>query len=33
MTLASVFAYRYRDQTHYGGHAVEIEEWLRERSG
>jgi hypothetical protein len=32
MTLASVFAYRYRGQTHYGGHADEIEEWLRLRS-
>jgi uncharacterized protein (TIGR03083 family) len=28
MTLASVFAYRYRDLTHYGGHAKEIEAWL-----
>jgi hypothetical protein len=32
MTLASVFAYRYRDLTHYGGHAEEIEMWLRELS-
>ncbi len=32
MTLASVFAYRYHDLTHYGGHAEEIEAWLRERS-
>jgi len=32
MTLASVFAYRYRDLTHYGGHAEEIEMWLREHS-
>jgi hypothetical protein len=31
MTLASVFAYRYRGQTHYGGHADEIEEWLAGR--
>jgi uncharacterized damage-inducible protein DinB len=31
MTLASVFAYRYRGQTHYGGHADEIEEWLASR--
>lgn len=31
MTVASVFAYRYRGLTHYGGHAAEIEEWLRER--
>jgi hypothetical protein len=28
MTLASVFAYRFRGRTHYGGHAEEIEEWL-----
>jgi uncharacterized protein (TIGR03083 family) len=33
MTPASVFAYRYRDQTHYGGHADEIEAWTREHSG
>ncbi len=32
MTMASVFAYRYRDQTHYGGHAEEIETWLRKHS-
>ena len=32
MTMASVFADRYRDQTHYGGHAEEIEAWLREQS-
>jgi hypothetical protein len=32
MTVASVFAYRYRGFTHYGGHAAEIEEWLRELS-
>jgi hypothetical protein len=32
MTLASVFAYRYRDLTHYGGHAEEIETWLHARS-
>jgi len=31
MTTASVFAYRYRGQTHYGGHADEIEEWLARR--
>jgi hypothetical protein len=31
MTLASVFAYRYRDRTHYGGHAEEIEAWLHAR--
>jgi hypothetical protein len=30
MTTASVFAYQYRGQTHYGGHADEIEEWLGE---
>lgn len=29
MTVASVFAYRYRNRTHYGGHAEEIEAWLR----
>lgn len=32
MTLASVFAYRYHGLTHYGGHAEEIEAWLREHS-
>jgi hypothetical protein len=32
MTLASVFAYRYRGQTHYGGHADEIAEWLERRT-
>jgi len=32
MTLASVFAYRYRDRTHHGGHAEEIEEWLAHAS-
>jgi hypothetical protein len=32
MTPASVFAYRYRDQTHYGGHADEIEAWTSEES-
>jgi len=31
MTPATVFAYRYRGLTHYGGHAEEIEAWLRER--
>jgi hypothetical protein len=31
MTLASVFAYRYRGLTHYGGHAEEVEAWLLER--
>jgi hypothetical protein len=31
MTTASVFAYRYRGQTHHGGHADEIEEWLARR--
>jgi hypothetical protein len=30
MTLASVFAYRYHGLTHYGGHAEELEAWLRE---
>jgi hypothetical protein len=33
MTPATVFAYRYRGLTHYGGHAEEVEAWLRERSG
>lgn len=28
MSVASVFAYRYRGHTHYGGHAEEIEAWL-----
>jgi hypothetical protein len=32
MTPASVFAYRYRGQTHYGGHAEEIEAWTRGQS-
>jgi hypothetical protein len=32
MKLASIFAYRYRNQTHYGGHADEIAEWLDQRS-
>jgi hypothetical protein len=31
MTLGSVFGYRFRGQTHYGGHADELEEWLRSR--
>ena len=31
VTLASVFAYRYHGLTHYGGHAEELEVWLRER--
>jgi uncharacterized protein (TIGR03083 family) len=26
--LARLFGYRYNGRTHYGGHAVEIEEWL-----
>jgi hypothetical protein len=33
MTPATVFAYRYRGLTHYGGHAEEVEAWLRERLG
>lgn len=33
MTPATVFAYRYRGLTHYGGHAEELEAWLRERLG
>ncbi len=32
MTVASLFAYRYRDQTHYGGHAEEIQAWLDSQS-
>jgi len=32
MTPATVFAYRYHGLTHYGGHAEELEEWLRERA-
>jgi hypothetical protein len=32
LTLAELFGYRYRGLTHYGGHAVEIEEWLAARS-
>lgn len=31
ISLASVFAYRYHGLTHYGGHAEELEAWLRER--
>jgi len=27
MTVGSLFDYRYRGLTHYGGHAVEIETW------
>jgi hypothetical protein len=30
MTPASVFAYPYHGLTHYGGHAEELEAWLRE---
>jgi hypothetical protein len=33
MTPATVFAYRYHGLTHYGGHAEEVEAWLRERRG
>jgi len=33
MTPATVFAYRYHGLTHYGGHAEEVEAWLRERLG
>jgi hypothetical protein len=32
MTVASIFDYRYNDQTHYAGHAVEIEAWRRRSS-
>ena len=28
MTVASLFSYAYKGATHYGGHAVEIEEWV-----
>lgn len=27
MTIASLFDYTYRGETHYGGHAAEIETW------
>jgi len=28
ISVASLFEYRFRSQTHYGGHALEVEEWL-----
>jgi hypothetical protein len=27
MTVASLFSYMYKGETHYGGHAREMEEW------
>lgn len=32
ITVASLFYYRYKGETHYGGHATEIESWAA-RSG
>ena len=32
MTVASLFAYRYKSETHYGGHASELEAWATRRS-
>jgi hypothetical protein len=29
MTIASLFGYTYKGQTHYAGHAAEIDEWAR----
>jgi uncharacterized protein (TIGR03083 family) len=29
MTVASLFGYTYKGQTHYAGHTAEIEEWVR----
>ena len=29
MTIASLFGYTYKGETHYAGHAAEIEEWAR----
>ena len=29
ITIASLLAYKYQGQTHYGGHAAEIEAWTR----
>ena len=31
MTIASLFDYSYKGQTHYGGHAQEIERWAARR--
>jgi uncharacterized damage-inducible protein DinB len=30
MTVASLFGYTYKGQTHYAGHAAEIEKWERQ---
>jgi hypothetical protein len=29
MTVASLFGYTYKGQTHYAGHAAEIEAWAQ----
>ena len=29
MTIASLFGYTYKGETHYAGHAAEIEGWAR----
>ncbi len=31
ITVASLFAYTYKGETHYGGHARELEDWLARR--
>jgi uncharacterized damage-inducible protein DinB len=31
ITVASLFAYTYKGETHYGGHASELEDWLTRR--
>jgi uncharacterized protein (TIGR03083 family) len=31
ITVASLFAYTYKGETHYGGHARELEGWLARR--
>jgi len=31
ITIASLFAYTYKGETHYGGHARELEDWLARR--
>ena len=33
ITVASLFAYPYKGETHYGGHARELEAWLAARRG
>ena len=33
ITVASLFGYTYRGQTHYDGHAEEIEEWIDKQPG